>query len=279
MPEPVDANVNPTPEVIEDDFTYDIVEETPQEDPKTLLLQTQIAEMQAKLDEAEAAKAIVPQQDNGMAELTAVLKAQNAPKTPSAQEAWTEKFKTAYEDANKNYHDDPLGKSTQLNALMMEKLQNDMEQKFNQQAATISQLNAQSVDTELMTKYGDEIKEIASALPPSASVYQEAIATVKMNHFDEIMTAQVEAAVAKQMEAILPPAKSPEEIAASVDFTNSVSAPATEQARRPKPQVTQAEVTKLEAWGSTHMLDWSVAGNKEFTIKRYLEHKANGGMI
>lgn len=279
MPEPlIDDKVNLTPEIEEDEFSYEVVEETPAEDPQTLLLQTQIAEMQAKLDEAKAVTNAPRPEDNGMLELAAAIKLQNSPKLPDAAEEFNARFQKEYEAANKDYHNDPLGNSTKINALMMEKVQHDMDVKFNQQAATISQLNAQSADSDLMAKYGDEIKEIASSLPPSSSVYQEAVSKVKMNHFDEIMAVQVEQAIAKQLEA-LKPKKTPEETAASVDFTNSTAAPVPAEVKKPVPKVTQAEVTRLEGWAKNHMLDWSVKGNKEYTIQRYLKHKASGGMI
>ena len=275
-----DQNDNPIAE-IEDDLGYELIDETVVVEDPALAYQTKIAELEAQILASQAAPVVAPQPVAGMQELADILKTNQSPAVdPKAEKA--AKFNAMYQAAEKGYHDDPLGNATKISAALMETLEADFNQKFNAQAAQLSQMNAQSNDAELMALYGDEVKDIASTLPPSGSVYQDAIAQVKMNHYDDIMAAKVQAEVAKAIEAagVAPQvAKTPAEIQAAAGFTNASAAPATEAVKAPKLRFTSIEIAGMKKWGNEHMLNWDTGTNKEYIMKKFGAHKAAGGTI
>lgn len=265
----------------EEEFEIAVADENEtQVDEATLKLQEEIQnltkqneELQKKFQTTTAEQTSASQ----LEKLAEVLQKQNSapPESEVREPNFQEQYNKIVENVQKNYHSDPVKSVIDLTAPLF----GQMEQKMNsavseQQKLTSKLLAMQSQDKSIMDSYGQEVEQLVQSLPPSNSVYQDAIARVKANHFDELLQAQVNA---KLEEAIAQAGgqatvENPAEIEQKAPFTlaNKPQAPAS-QMQKQRISITRQEEAFLKNYANNHMLDWNNPVHKATLVKKYKE--------
>ncbi len=267
-----------TPEFENEEFTLEVVEEgatETQTDEEKLALEAKIAEMEAenakyKAQMDELSKASPPRESvSAIAEELRKL-AQPAPAKP--EETQTD-FKKLFEDVDKNFYTSPSKSVVDVVTPIVQSMDKKYTDVIAKQALNISKLTVLYDESSKgdYIKYKDEVESIVSSLPPSESVYAEALKTVRANHFDDILAEKVQA----QVEAMAQKAEQnvQQQQAATPQFTNAAQV---QQARAKNVmRITPNQEAAARKWAMIKGYDWSDPAEKEWVLK-YL--KGNGSI-
>lgn len=268
-----------TPQVEDDEFNYVVTDEEEKPvDEEKLKIQTELAEAQAEIDklrQMSQSANIENTSQKQMEELANVIKNSMQSAIPSPPQVNPqEDYLKKVEEIRKDWHSDPAGNVLKLIEPLMQQMQGSVNSRVNTMAMSTSKTLAVSgADAGIYSKYSDEVEAIASSLPPSETVYQDAIKQVKANHLDDIIAEKV----AEQLAGKVTENKlTPDQVAQRADTTLS-GAPQVGNAQvaaEQKSRITKAEEAKLQQYALQKGIPWHVEKYRNLIVKNY----KNGGI-
>jgi len=184
------------PDVADDSYEIEVVEEGAEVADPTLELQAQIAELQqqnAVLQTAPPAQS----QAEMLAKALNDFKQSSAPPVVNSEPApiaidWEAKSA----EHNKKFFDNPSENVLGLVTPLFQQMQAQYKSESDSKSVQISKLSTLADESSkgLYGKYADEVEGFVKAdTTKDGTIYQRALNKVKMSHFDELLAEQVEA--------------------------------------------------------------------------------------
>lgn len=259
---------NPTPVIEDEGFKLEVIEEgAVVKDDATLALEAQIAELTAQKEALSVAP--TPPTDGGMAALAeAIAKMNKAPEPVQAPSKEID-YEAILKEVDTNFYKDaPSQSMLKLMTPVLQQMKAETNKVTQTQAVQISKLTALADESnkQLYGKYSTEIEEVAKGLGAGESVYQQAIAQVKLNHIEDIIAERTQSSLATQVAAVEAEALKTPNIGSQPTVT---SAGVPRQAAPRVASATPAEIETMKNFALQKGFNWNDQGDQEFIYTLY----------